>query len=356
MSVKVYFSFWEVVILTVSAVVFKLMLLYPLLIVRAGQTAAILTCVVISVAATLVFMLILNRYEIFKGKNIFTVTGDGYGKFVKSIVAIIIAAFYLGGCALTLRQVTDSLIAVCYPNAGMLPIMLLFAFAMGIAALIGLKAVVRLHTIIAPVIWLFLLLIFVMTASDFDISNIFPLFGSGLPSFTNSMLYMGFFADVLVMFIISERIEKNISFPRVAITSILLSAAFLIMIIAMYTLTVPYPANTKFFIPLYQLERFFSLGDYLKRAEFLFTLTWSLAFFLNMATQFYCLCFSFCRISGAASYKGAIIPLAVLVVFGSLIPRDINQVIDFMPMLTFYGIIAAFIVPLAVFALNRKGA
>ncbi len=348
MKVKIYFGFWEVVILLVGTITFKLLLLYPLLVIDTGQTAAILVSLLASVVSLGLLLLLLRRYGNNPNVGIFTLLERRFGVVGRVVGAGLIFVYFLWSASLTLRQVSDGLIAVSYPHTPALPIMLLFTIAAALAAFIGVKAVVRLNALIAPVILLFMLLIVAVSAGFFDLSYAFPLFGNGTSSFLRSLTHIGFFSDILLAFVIAERVEPTVSLQRAVLTAGGLSAALFVLIIAAYTLTVPYPINADFLLPIYQLERFFSVGALLQRGEFLFIFAWSLAFFLYLSTLFYCCCLSFNKMVNRRG-RGAIAPLAALMLLLAYLPRDTAAILRIMPMLLLYSLFVCWMIPLLTY-------
>ncbi len=352
-TVKIYFGFWEATLLAANTVIFKLLLIYPVLLIKTSQTAAILICVALSLVAIGLFAIVAALAKSFRNMNLLQIAENYLGRIGLAITGLLLAAFFLYSCSVTLKQIVEGMKTVTFRKSPPLYISMFFVIAMALAVYIGLKSVIRLHAILAPVVLLCLGFIFISSFASFDYSYMFPLFGSGIPSFMDSAIHLGLFGDIVILFLIMSRLEDGVSVMRVGITSLGIIGVFMLLTVGMYALTVPYEQSTQFLLPLYQMERFSRFGNFTLRLEFLYTLVWSLAYFLNLSTQFYGLCFCFSHAFKAKSYKPAIIPLAAAVLLGSYLPRTTADLFTATEYLSYGGIAAAFVIPTLVLILAR---
>lgn len=350
METSTKFSNTELVFVITNSIISKLFLVYPSAFSALGASASILlsifTCVMGVLFTTVVIHLYKNKYA--------DITNFINNKFFKIIFTILVIGLFVGNQGYFVRSVAESLKISILPDSPLFFITSIYMMGVLICSHTGLKAIIRAHSFIVPFTLVMVGILFTSSAKNFDYYNIFPILGNGSKMLPYIFVLSSYFADlILLMFIIPFASEKA-SFKNIAVTSYIISSITLVIIIATYTLTIPYNATNSFFIPIYRVAQYINYQSFLSRMEPIFTIGWMLSYFMNSSTYLYIIAMLTGRLFKAKSYRPYMYTIS-LIIFGiSFIPQNTNQLIEWSNFFSAPRLIIGMLIPLLILLMYKS--
>ena len=172
--------------------------------------------------------------------------------------------------------------------------------------------------------------------------------GKGKEMFMYLWVLVSYFADfILLMFLIPFASEKA-SYKKIAVPSFIISSVTLVIVITIYTLTIPYNVSGSFFIPVYRVSQYINYQSFLSRMESIFTIGWMLSYFVTSATYLYVTAMLTGRMFKAKSYRPYMYIIS-LIIFGiSFIPQNTSQLVEWSNFFATPRLIIGMLLPLLI--------
>ena len=342
METSTKFSNTEIVFLISNSVISKLFLVYPSVFSALGASASLLLAVVTALSG-FPFAFLLCR--LYKKDSQFIPKGK--------ILPLLFIVLFIGNQGYFIRSVAESLKISILPKSPLLFISLVYIVGVVICSITGLKSIIRAHSFVTPFTLTLVVFLVLSSVENFDFYNIFPLMGNGKGMFWYLPLLLSYFAVFAVLFFImpfaSEKADiKKIVYPSYAISSIVL-----VLIIGVYTLTIPTDASGKFFIPVYRVAQYINYQSFMARMESVFTIGWMLSYFLTSSTYLYITAMLTGRMFNASSYRPYMYVIAVITLIASFVPQNINALLQYSNYFSTPRLILCMIVPLIFFAILK---
>ncbi len=280
-----------------------------------GSSSLINTCI-ISLLAIIVTCLICILYKKFVGLSILDIADYLGSKVLKTIVGIIFLLYFLFNMAVLLCRLVDCLQIVYYPMTNTIYIVLLFVMATGIICGLKNNGFSKANFIVLPISLVTLILVFAGNTKNFDYQNVFPILGNGIDAtFISGLSNLFAFGGIAYLYFLPAKLKKPEKFLKISIWSIILSAIFLIIIVAIITLMFNESLVKGQLFPIYLAVRYIEFGTFFQRLDSAFLLIRIISFlsFLGIISN---LCLNiFKEITNIDDSKPMIYPF-MLLIFG----------------------------------------
>ncbi len=326
---RIKFGKWEAVALLINSICTKIFLNYARVSVENAGTAGWILSIYISLVTLIVFTLLIRLYKRFEGKDILEVAEMGGGKILKILTGLIIAGvlFYL--TVITIREFSEDMKVISLPTSPLSYVMIFFIVGVIIGSFLGLESIVRYHAILVPVIATAYILILIGAIKLMDISNVYPILGTGAYDiFGKGFFRVSVFGELLLLFLIIPYIGSYKNAKRIGYTAIGFSSVFFILGSLAYILSFPYPSNMEPFLPMYQLARLITYGRFFQRIESIFVFIWATAALMNLTVNFYFMVYVLSRIFDMKYIRPLIMPCAILVFSTAFVPQSLISVLN----------------------------
>ena len=342
----------ELTVLGVTAIMAKMVLVFPKLLIANSGSAAWLQVLYNIVCAAVLFVIILWLYV--SDGSIIEIAGEVGGKWLKIPTGLIVFAVFMINFALIIRVFPETIKTVLLQNFDTNLITVLFMGAIGTGAALGIESIARVNYIFIPVIGTILALLFALLVPYYNIDNLLPILGTGPKRiFVDGFNTISIYSDMLLLNILLPY-YKDIGAARKSIRSVfLITAPITIMIILAYCLVYPYPVSGEFMIPFYQLSRILHLGDFMGRFEPVFQFAWSVLLFVYSSLYVFALCRGWQTTFDLDFYRPLVFPVVILSGAIALLPATLNDIVtnaDFENKLAYP---AAFLLPV-IFGIISK--
>ena len=343
METSTKFSNTELILFISNIVISKLFLVYPSSFAALGASATIMLAVLTAITGLIFTIITLCLYK--KKVDILSLVGS---KIIRTVFALLFITVFIVNQGYFVRSVAESLKISILPRSPLFFTTLIYMTGVIICSRTGLKAIVRAHSFVTPFTIALVILLLASSINNFDFYNVFPVMGKGSIMFSYLGILASYFADfVLLMFIMPFSSDKA-SYKKIIIISHIISSAMLIIIMGIYTLTIPYSVSGTFFIPVYRIAQYINYQSFMARMESLFTIGWMLSYFLTSATYLYITSMLAGRIFKAKSYRPCMYVIAVIIFIISFIPKNTDQLIEWSNFIATPRLVVNMILPVLI--------
>jgi len=329
MKSKITFGVWEAVTIMVTLFCTQIFLNFPRTMAESAGNAGWILVIYITIIVLVLFTIMSKLYSRFEGMDILDISEYLAGNVGRIITGMVFVAYFVFVLSIVLREYSENVKTVSLPTTPIVYIMGFFAISMIVGAYAGIEALVRTSAITVPIIVIAYVSILLGVSQYFDITNIFPILGTGAKDiFINGIPKISFFSAISVLFLISPFIKNHKNFKSVGYISIILAGVFLTLSALVYMLVFPYPASLESILPLYTLARLITYGRFFQRIETIFVVIWDTVAMMYLSTVLFFTVYVFKKTFKLDYYKPLIIPFTIIIVAISLFPQSYMAVVE----------------------------
>lgn len=329
----------------VNLICMKLFLVFPRQILAAAGCAAWITSINVTLISLLIFYVVCKIYN--TEKTIMEIAEKVGGRAFKIITGIIIFSVLLLNLCLSLRCLPESVRLILLHNTPMNVIVAVLCAAIAFGASRGIEALGRINALFLPILAVILFIFVILLFPSFDISNITPIFGKGIKEvFVDGLSTLSVFSDMLILNILMPLCKNKKDIKCVGIKSILYSGLTMTIIIFVLELIYPSPLAESFIMPVYQLTRLVSIGDFFSRIEAFFEFIWSITMFLYTSVYIYVLSVVWKNTFDLKYSKPVILPVIVIATAIAYIPESLENIIEMYTGIMMWIYTAAMLLPI----------
>lgn len=281
----------------------------------------------IGILVMFIFCLLLKKFE---GQSLLNISQFLGGKVLKIIVGICFIAYFICRSCIFLRKISICLQIVYYPMTNIIFITSLFCIAAGV--IVGLKnnSILKSCTLIFPILFLIIILIFIGNAKNFTFENIYPILGNGInETFFSGITNIFAFGGISYIFFLPPKLKHPEKFTKISILSMIFCGIFLIFTIANILFLFNIDVETNAIFPLYISVRYIEFGTFFQRLDSVFLLLCILTFICTLSLNVYIIIDIFKEISNISDSKPIIFP-CLLTIFGFSIAITQNSALEFL--------------------------
>lgn len=265
----------EAIFLVLTVMINHLILNLPKHILNATGSASLVNIIFISMVLLVIVYFICKLFKRFPGLDILDISQFLGGKPLKYIIGVLFILYFLITSSIFLRSFCESLKIIYFPRTPVLFLILLFVISIVIVNKLGNNAFIRANTLILPLVLLSIVFIFIFNMDNFTVQRMFPLFGQGISTtFFSGMSNLFAFSGIAYLYFLPPSLNNVKQFPKIAFTSMILSAIWLFFSVATLLFIFPSIVTTDEILPLYFASRFIQFGRFFQRLDAIFLLIW----------------------------------------------------------------------------------
>lgn len=351
----------EAIMLIVSIVVSHTIVTLPATIIKDSKSAAILNIVYVSILALLVAYLIYCLFKKFQGQDIIDISTYLGGPFLKNVIGAIFIFYFISSSGILLRNFSEGLKVIYFPNTNILFIILAFIIAICITNSLSFHSNVKVISIILPFAIASILFLFIGNLSNFSFERMFPILGDGFyHTFVSSIGNIVAFTGISCLYIIPPLLQKPEDFKKIALTGIGVSSVYLIICTATLLFMFSFFSNVDEILPLYTAASYIEFGTFFQRLDSLFLLIWILEIccYLTIVSQFSSLIFK--KMANLKYQKPFTFIFPILIFAIALLPKTVaisrflgDTLYRYVALFVVFGV-GLFILILANFKKNKE--
>ncbi len=339
----------EGIALITVAIATKIYLSLPMALAHFGGSAAWMISFFSGLLTIIFIWLIFKLLARFPDKTFPEIAEECAGPYLGTFASLTILMCWIIITASPLRSFSEMTIIAALPETPISIIIVTFIISTGYVVFMGIQAISRASYLALPYLIGAIVIIVVLTFSQWQIDWIFPIFGRGLDQiFIYGVLRTSDYLEVSFLYMFpllfySKQI-KSIGLKGTGVAM----AVFLIVIIP-YIISTPAATMEEPYLPMYTLARSVYLGLFFQRLEAIFVLFWVVSGCLWIALGIYGSCQLLADILRLSDYRPLILPMMLIIFSVAFIPGNLPDTVIIEHLyLRNYGFIPFFGIPIGL--------
>ncbi len=316
----------------------------------AGQDAwaSLLIATAMMVPLLLVYARIMRLYP---ETDLFDILEILFGKIFGKVLIALITWYALHLCSLVVRNFTEFMQIVAFPETPQLPMMISLILVTAYLAISGVNILGKWSMIMLPIVALTVILTIVMATVDMDFTNLQPILANGF----QKILLGGYqiltfpFAETVLFLGVAGSVRKEIN-PYKMYGFAILTGSFILMLIILRNITIlGSPMISASYFPSYVTARILHVSDFLTRVEGTITMNFLLSGIVKITLCLIVAAKGISKLFAIDDYKRMIMPTSMLAVaLCAIVYKSAMEMFGFIVYYQVYAIPFQMIIPTAV--------
>lgn len=339
----------EAIALIVITISVKVYFTSPAYTARTIGTSSWIMTLISATTALFAFMLICKLLERFPGQNLIIAFELSLGRFFGFIASMLLILFFVFTTSIFVREFAEILKIYAFPLTPTGFVIGVYMIIIAFACYLGLEAISRSARLLVYYILAGFVIVIVLAYNQYDIHNLFPIFGYGIDkTVITGFSRSSFYGEVIILGLIAPSIQgishiKKVGSISVIISGLIISAALFATMMAFNYATAQETASR-----VYELARVIRVGDFMQRLDPFFLLTWCLGSLIGGSILLYCLISSYCKAFRIQDQRPVILPFSIVLFTACMVPKDMTTIAEYVQLSRQYGWIVYFGLPIIV--------
>lgn len=267
----------------------KIILNYPKIIMKTSGSSAWISTIIISLIAIFFAYLISMLFKRFPGSDILDVSNYLGKRWLKVPVGIIHILCLITVSALIVRNFSESLKIIYFNSSPIIYLILFFIISAYVANKYGIKVISKVNLMIAPIIFVSILVIVISTSENFVIQRLLPIFGYGInETFFGSITNVFGFTGLAYLLYLQPLLKNEKDLKKISILSMIISGIYLLLSVISLLFVFSFITDSNESITIYLLAKTIRYGEFIQRANALFIFIWILSMlsYISIVTFF----------------------------------------------------------------------
>lgn len=265
----------EAIALITIVMINKIILNTPKDIIATTGPASCINVIYISIIVLGVVILLSILLKKFPGYDILDISEFLGGKVLKFIIGIAYILLLIILTTSIIKSLSETLRTIYFKNSPILFITLFFIASSIISNRFSLKVIAKANLIIAPIIFLSIIIILASSIKNFMPEKIFPILGYGInQTFLSGLTNIFSFSGILYLLFLPPLLDKPEKFKRMSIVSVIISSIYLLLSVTCLLLSLSFTMHSDESFSLYLLTRNLEYGRFIQRVDAIFILIW----------------------------------------------------------------------------------
>lgn len=315
---------------TISAIMFTLSIVVsyitsslPRTFINETKSATLLNIIYNTIIVLFIILLVCKLFKKFPGLDILDISKFLGGNILKNIVGGLFIAYFIISSSLMLRNFCEALGIVYYPSTSYIFIILMFIIAILLTNDLSFNATLNTATIIFPLVFISIILLFCGNLDNFSFRRVFPILGDGFyNTFVLGLRNIGAFGGICYLYFLPPMLKEPEKFKKIAIISVISTGVFILLCVATLLLMFSFFITTDEIMPLFSAARHIEFGIFFQRFESVFLLLWIISFccYLSITCKFSAHIFT--KMFNLSNMKLILNTFAILIFVIALLPKN----------------------------------
>ena len=268
----------EAIALITIVMINKIILNTPKDIIAKTGPSSCLNVIYISIIAIVIALLISVLFKRFPGYDILDISQFLGGNFLKFIIGTAYIFLLIILTASIIKSLSETLRTIYFRTSPILYITLFFIVTSIICNRYSIKVIAKANLIIAPIIFLSIMIILASSVRHFMPQRIFPILGYGVDkTFFSGLTNIFSYSGLLYLLFLPPLLDKPDKFKRMSVIAITISSVYLLLSVACLLLSLSFTMHSDESFSLYVLTRNLVYGRFIQRVDAIFILVWIIA-------------------------------------------------------------------------------
>ncbi len=260
--------------------------------------------------------------------DLFAVVEALLGTFAARLVAVYLAGCFFTTAILQLRQFAENTLLTSLPAVDITLALGWFGLGAAAAVFAGIEPLARAARLVFP-LGIFLWFTGLVALYDrFDIYNLMPWLGSGLPVARIGFETIGVFLGTFIIPILAPSFQTVSTMKKAALAGIGLATALRSASLFVYTGVFGVAVGQEKVLPFFELARLIYLNRFIQRVESFFILFWVFAGMTMIAVNLYLAAFLLARLFALPTLRPLAVPLVVVAIHAALLIPDLTTAVE----------------------------
>ncbi|CAH2214987.1 GerAB/ArcD/ProY family transporter [Tepidibacter aestuarii] len=271
--------------------------------------------IIMSILMAVPLMFVYSRlYELFPGKNILDIAEICFGKFIGKILIALFAFYMIEETFEVLRNTGQFIYTVGLIETPLITPTIFITLLCIFATKEGIEVISRFSKLFLPILIGFILFFSVSSIPNMDLSNIYPILGSGLKPVAKGTFqtFLFPFAQTVGFTIVFSSLKKNKSSYNIYFTSLFLGGLLIFILSLTSLLVLGINSTTSVYHPTYLAAARINIGPYMRGIEILISTILILAAFIKISILLLAACISTTHLFNLKDYRFIVTPIALL--------------------------------------------
>ena len=238
------------------------------ILIKSIKSASIINSIFVCILMLFILLFICHYLKKFKGKNLIDLSEILGGKHFKTIIGLLYVIYFFIRYAVFLRKIGDAMQLIYYPLTHIIFIISLLTISSGIISNMNNNSIFKSTSLLFPLIFITIILIFIGNTKNFDFNNLFPILGNGLSAtFLSGSSNIFVFNGLVYLYFISPKLKNPEKIKKIAIIFWLLNTIYLLFCISDIILLLNNVTNHSELPPLYTSVRYIEFGTFFQRLD-----------------------------------------------------------------------------------------
>lgn len=263
------------------------------------------------------------------------VPGDLFA-VVEALLGVVVArlvAIYLVGCFFTtavlqIRQFAENTLLTSLPAVDITLALGWFGLGAAAAVYAGIEPLARAAYLVLPVGMLLLFIGLAALYDRFDIHNVMPWLGSGLPVARIGFETIGVFLATFILPILAPAFQDMRTMKKAALLGVGVATVVRSTALFVYTGVFSVAVGREKVLPFFELARLVYLNRFIQRIESFFILVWVFAGMTMIAVNLYLAAYLLARLFALPSLRPLAVPLVIVAIQAALLVPDLTTAIE----------------------------
>ena len=268
----------EAIALITIVMINKIILNTPKDIIAKTGPSSWLNVIYISIISIITVCLIAYLFKKFPGHDILDVSEYLGGKALKVVIGISYIILLILLTTSIIKNLSETLRIIYFKTSPILFISLFFIVSNIICNRFSIKVIAKANLIIAPGIFLSIIVILFSSIKNFMPQRIFPILGYGInETFFSGLSNIFSFSGMLYLLFLPPLLDKPNKLKRMSIVAIIISSVYLFLSVTCLLLSLSFTLHSDESFSLYVLTRNLEYGRFIQRVDAIFILIWIIA-------------------------------------------------------------------------------
>ncbi len=274
---------------------------------------SLITATAMMVPLMLVYARIMRLYP---ETDLFDILEILFGKIIGKVLIALITWYALHLCSLVVRNFTEFMQIVAFPETPQLPMMISLILVTAYLAISGVNVLGKWSMIMFPIVVLTVILTIVMATVDLDFTNIQPILANGFQKILSGgyQILTFPFAETVLFLGVAGSVRKEINPYKIYGTAVLTGSLILLLIILRNILILGGPMISASYFPSYTTARILHVSDFLTRVEGTITMNFLLSGIVKITLCLIVAAKGISKLFAIDDYKQMIMPTSMMVV------------------------------------------
>lgn len=312
-------SIRQTVLLMVNTVLPTAILSVPAITTGEAMQDAWISILIAAAGGVLIALLLVNLMQRFPNQTLIQYSEDVMGKYIGKIIGLGYIWWFLHTNAIIVREFGDFMITNFMPRTPLLVFNSMLVILAVLAVRSGLEPLGRQSEWIFILNSFILIMIFFFSIIEVRLEYLQPILEEGIvPSLRGAYTPVGWFGEIVTLGMIFPFITQPQRGFRAAVTSQLISGAFLFAgtIITVTTFGPEFSSTFKY--PVIDVVRLISLGEFFERIDSLIMIVWVAGVFVKVSVFHYVTVLAAAQWFNLQDYRPLALPLGILIIILSI--------------------------------------